>query len=720
MTATLIKTARLALVGNPNVGKTSLFNALTGLNQRVGNYSGVTVEKKIGQVKTAERTVELVDLPGIYSLSAHSPDEAVVMSVLCERGAYDLPLDGLVVLLDASNLERNLYLYSQLLALRLPMVAVLNMMDVAQDQSISIQVAALSERLGAEVVVVNAAKRSGIDALRLAMDRLLNHPQLSPAPLPEFGHDFTSERQALSAWMAGRGGRVWSDFQVERALIDQGGDAERQFIQQFGPQGRERLAAARQQLAVTPSLAAHEARTRYAWVAERLEGVFARPAEPVRTLSDTIDAVLTHRIFGFLVFVGLMALMFQAIYSWSTPAMDAIEGLFSQLGSWIGAYLPDGVLRSLIVDGVIAGVGGVLVFLPQILILFLFVSFLEDCGYMARAAFLMDRLMGQAGLSGKSFIPMLSGFACGVPSIMASRTIENPKDRLATMLVIPLMSCSARLPVYTLLIGAFIPAVTVMGLDLRGLTLLTMYTLGVFVAIPVVWVLKRTVLKGEAPPLILELPTYKWPSPRVVLQRMWQQGRAFLEQAGGIILAVAIVVWAAAYFPHRSEIGERFAQQRAQLVEQKAEAAAIAQVDAAEASAYVEDSYLARFGKAIQPAFAPLGWDWRITTGVLASFPAREVIISTLGTLYSLGGAEEDSLKHALKASRHEDGRPVYNIPVALSVMVFFALCLQCASTLVVMGRESGSWKWPLLAFTYMTVLAYVGALAVYQLGSRL
>lgn len=711
------RAARIGLVGNPNVGKTSLFNALTGLSARVGNYAGVTVEKKRGVLSLGEQSIEVIDLPGIYALSPHAPDEAVAFSVLVGAQA-DVALDAVVVTLDASNLERNLYLYSQLLGLGLPMVAALTMEDVARAQQIELDVPRLSESLGVPVVSVNGAKRTGVPELKAAIQRMLAERLPPRVEAPVMGPATAGEVAKLAS-LTREKGHPWRELLVERALIDRGGHLETDFAEKFGMAALE---AARERIDARPALAAEEARVRYRWVAEKLAGgVMTRPSERVHTFSDRLDALLTHRVFGMGFFALIMAGIFQAVYSWAAPLQDGVDHAFKWLGGQVSAHMAAGPLQSLIADGVIAGVGTVLTFLPQIAILFILLGILEDCGYMARAAFLMDKVMSKAGLSGKSFIPMLSGFACAVPSIMATRTIENRRDRLATILALPLMSCSARLPVYTLMIGAFVPAGSRWGLDLRGMALLSFYLLGVVVAVPVVWLLKRTVLKGETPTLVMELPTYKAPSPRVVAFRAWQQIRSFLERAGTTIVLIAIVVWAGAYFPHRASVGAPFEAQRTAVSAQaRPDAAALSKLDNDEAEAYVEDSYLARFGKALTPAFEPLGWDWRITTGVLASFPARETIVATLGTLYSLGDDDSDdthsSLVGALRAAKHPDGTPELNLAVALSVMVFFALCLQCASTLIVMARETGSWNWPLFAFFGQTGLAYVAALVVYQI----
>ncbi|HVV99241.1 MAG TPA: ferrous iron transport protein B, partial [Planctomycetaceae bacterium] len=511
-----------------------------------------------------------------------------------------------------------------------------------------------------------------------------------------------------------------------------------------------------------------EARVRYGWARETLQGLVAQPADRPATLSDRIDRWLTHRVVGVLVFAAVMFLVFFAIYSGAQPLMDLCEAGQNAVADLVGSLLSPGPLQSLLTDGVVAGVGGVLVFLPQIVLLFLFIALLEDCGYMARAAFLMDKLMTKIGLSGKSFVPLMSSFACAVPGVMATRVIENRRDRMVTILVAPLMSCSARLPVYLLLIGAFIPA-TGLGGWLPALVLFAMYCVGILVSIPVAWLLKKTLFRGETPPFVMELPSYKWPSPWIVLSRVYDQGKAFVVRAGTLIFATSILIWAGGYFPasHRevdqlhvelTELQEQLEPQiaaRSKVEQEIADTPAVngenpdtmleresglqasrerlEELNATLApydrlverehqlrAELLEQSWLGRIGHAIEPAVRPLGWDWKIGVGVIASFPAREVIIATLGTIYSLGSevAEDDvRLQTALQASTWPDGRPVYTIPVALSIMVFFALCAQCASTLITIRRETNSWVWPTFTFGYMTVLAYVAALVVYQVG---
>jgi ferrous iron transport protein B len=462
----------------------------------------------------------------------------------------------------------------------------------------------------------------------------------------------------------------------------------------------------------------------------------------VTTVSDRIDRVLIHKFWGSAVFAAAMLLVFSSVFVAAEPLMKAIDSIIGTLGDALGAGMAEGPLKSLLVDGVIGGVGSVLVFLPQILMLFFFLAVLEDCGYMARAAYLMDKLMVRVGLSGKSFIPLLSSFACAIPGVMATRVIENRRDRLTTMLVAPLMSCSARLPVYTVLIGAFIPARGLAGglLQLQGLTLLALYLVGVVTAACVALVLKRTLLRGPTPPFVMELPSYKWPSPSIVLYRMADRGWAFVRRAGTLILAVSVVVWAASYYPHNApEVDNVLAPRRdalqarlAALKDGSPERQTIEdqtqEVEHEIAATYQRDSFLGRMGHAIEPAVRPLGWDWRIGCAAIASFPAREVVMGALGVIYNLGttldvGEQtgQDRLTSRMQAARWDDtGEKVYNIPVALSIMVFFALCAQCASTLVVIRRESGSWRWPALTFVYMTTLAYVAAFATYQIGMRL
>lgn len=717
----------IALVGNPNTGKTTLFNGLTGLFQHVGNYPGVTVERKVGRLRlTDDWMVDLVDLPGTYSLAAHAPDEMIVADVLLGRIPRERGIDAVLAIVDASNLYRNLYLVSQVLELGLPAVVALNMSDVADARGIRIDVDRLSGCLGVPVVRVCANRRQGLGDLRRELRRLLpgeQHTGLSllsgfPDGFPAAVDSVASELQSQNA-----GSASMRRAEALRAIVDEGGYAERRLIETRGDGLRMKLADARDRFPATSGLSALESEVRYKWIRRVLAQSVSQPEDLQKTHSDRIDGVLTHRIWGTLLFVAIMGVVFQAIYAWAGPLMDWVDGLFTALSVWVGGWFPEGALKSLVQDGVIAGVGGVVIFLPQIAILFFFIAVLEDCGYMARAALLMDRLLTKCGLSGQSFIPMLSSFACAVPGIMATRTIEGRRNRLVTILVAPLMSCSARLPVYTILIGAFIPARPILGewIGLQGLTLFAMYCVGAVAAVPVAWVLRKTLLKGETTPFILELPSYKVPDKRTVGLRVYQSSRAFLARAGSIILGATIAMWALAYFPRSDETLAEYERHRrtAEASQSGVELQETLEgLDARMAAQLLNESFLGRAGHWIEPAVIPLGWDWRIGMATLASFPAREVIIATLGTIYSLGGdADEssDDLRSALRNATWDDGRSVFNIPVALSVMVFFALCAQCASTLAVIRREAQSWRWTIFTFVYMTLLAYVAALATYQ-----
>ncbi|MFO1095130.1 MAG: ferrous iron transport protein B [Planctomycetaceae bacterium] len=720
---------KVACVGNPNTGKSTLFSALAGLHAHVGNYPGVTVEKKIGRVHWEGHAVDLIDLPGTYSISPRSADEAVTVDVLLGLQPEVGPIDAILCIVDAAHLERNLFLTSQLLELGVPLVLVLNMWDAAQRQGITIDVGQLEQRLGVSVVVTEGHRRKGIDELRAAVLRVVGE---SAPPVPEvYPEVFLEELQQLARWLEAHQ-QVVRPYACERMLLDAGGSIEQRYVQRCGAELFDSLNAARRRLAaVGYPLRSLEADRRYAWARRLLAGVVVEPAQRRRTVTDRIDALLTHRGIGLLVFALLMLLVFQTLYTWAAPLMDACEAAQGAVAAWVAAVIPPGPLQSLLCDGVIAGVGGVLIFLPQIVLLFLFIGILEDCGYMARAAYMMDRVMAPLGLSGKSFLPLMSSFACAVPGIMATRVIDNHRERMVTILIAPLMSCSARLPVYLLLISAFIPATRVLGglMSLQGLVLLAMSSLGLIVAVPVAWLLKRFVFKTGESTFVMELPDYKIPSVRVVLSRVYERAVAFVSSAGTLIFATTVLIWAAGYFPgDRAELRQveqqiATAEASAKAAEPTPELQALYDQRNAINADLMRGSYLGRAGQAIEPFVRPLGWDWRIGVGVLASFPAREVIVATLGTIYSLGGevdAESTGLQSALQQSRWPDGHPVYNVPVALSLMVFFALCAQCSSTLMIMRRETNSWRWPVVCFGYMTGLAYVAALITYQVGMQL
>jgi ferrous iron transport protein B len=715
-----MSTPVVALLGNPNTGKTTLFNALSGLNHRVGNYPGVTVESKKGQMRCADGYFEIVDLPGTYSLAPRSPDEMVAVDVILGQLPGEARPNVVVCIVDASNLERNLYLTTQALELGVPVVVALNMIDLAENHGIRIDASQLTERLGVPVVPIQANKRQGLDELRTAIARAIRAE--APSRYPTFPDSFLGEVDSLRGVV----GESVPPFLVRRLLLDVGGYTEQRLTSRAGNGLAAHIHEARQRLANAGCpIPAIEARTRYGWIREALTGCVQRPSQRVLTWTDRLDRVLTHRLWGTLVFLGVMFLVFQSIYSGARPLMKAIDTGKEFIGQLIAGALPPGPFTSLLVEGIIGGVGSVIVFLPQILILFAFIAVLEDCGYMARAAFLMDRLMSRCGLSGKSFIPLLSSIACAVPGIMATRVIEDKRDRLATILVAPLMSCSARLPIYILLIGAFLTAGNPFWLP--GVVMFAMYALGLVVVPLIALLLKRTLLRGPTPVFVMEMPAYKRPSVRVITRRVFDAAWTFLRRAGTVILASMILVWVLLNFPAR-DYPVRLAELEAKGEEAREE---INQLQ----TEWKRQSVLGQMGRALEPAVRPLGWDWRVGVAVLASFPAREVVVSTLGIVYQQGKVDteeirsasgeevlETDLGRALRAARWEDDptRPLFTVPMALGLMVFFALCCQCASTLAVIRRETGTWTWPVFTFVYMTALAYVGALVVYQVGTWL
>jgi ferrous iron transport protein B len=710
----------VAVIGNPNTGKTTLFNALTGLTQHTGNYPGVTVESALGELTIDGNRFLAVDLPGTYSLAPRAPDEMIAVSVLLGYGKGVTAPDVILYVLDATTLDRNLYLLTQVLEVGRPVVVALTMIDLARRQGIEIDTEELGQRLGVPVIPVQATRRIGLATLQKALGVAVHSGARSQSFL-HFPDAFSGEVETLLQALSRMNPSVaLPRFLIERLLLDAGGSVEQELVQRFGASVRASAQAARERLAnVGIQVPQVEIDTRYRWIAETTAASVRQPFTTSHTWTERIDHIVTHKVWGLFVFLIAMAFTFQSIFSWAAPLMDSIDAAFGALGTWVGGWLEDGPLRSLIVDGIIGGVGAVVVFVPQIAILFGLIAILEDSGYMARAAFLMDRVMASFGLSGRSFIPLLSSFACAVPGIMSTRSIDNHRDRIATILIAPLMSCSARLPVYVLFISAFIPAHTVWGIfGLQGITLFIMYLLGLLVAPPIAFLLKRTMLRGESMPFLLELPPFKIPAWRVVLFRMYDRSLAFLRRAGSIILATTILVWALSYYPTQSQLTEEFQARRATATAEEQ-----TRLDVEEAGARLRGSYLGQAGQAIEPLVRPLGWDWKIGMATLASFPAREVIIAALGTIYNLGNEENEEsveLREAMRAERWPDGRLVYTPIVALSIMVFFALCCQCGATLATIKRETGSWGYAVFTFTYMTGLAYLGALLVYQVGSKL
>ena len=690
-------------LGNPNTGKSTLFNRLTGLRQKVGNYPGVTVEQVSGWTEVGGRQVRLVDVPGTYSLAAMSPDEMIAVDVL-RGGIADLPPPAAaLIVVDATNLRRNLFLASQILEAGVPALIALNMVDRLSSAGVSLDIETLSQRLGVPVVAISAAKGTGIDALKLALDGVLRAPAVPHLVLNQALEDAVA---ALAAQLAERGTEA-SAIELRRALIDAGGYAEQRLTQRVGPELQAWLGELRQQVGGGRNLATLEARDRYSWIQAQLKGVEERGPSQRRAAVETADKLLNHPVIGTVLFALVMAMVFQAVFAWAAPLVDAIDYLTSALGGAVGASLPPGLFNRFITEGVIAGVGSVVVFLPQIIILFTFIIILEDTGYMARAAFLMDRAMRALGLSGQSFIPMLSSFACAVPGIMGTRVIANRHDRLATIMAAPFMTCSARLPVYSLLIAAFVPARHFVGgmINLQGLVLLALYMLGIVGGALTAWLISRLYWSRAKARFLLEMPPYRMPNLRAVLVKLLSRAVTFLQRAGTIIFSVALVVWVLASFPRDEQ-----------------PPAGVNSTDFA--AQQLADSYLGRLSRSVTPLFEPLGWDWKVTAAVIASFPAREVVIAALGTIYAVDATTEDNanstLSSRIRAAKHADGRPVYTLPMVFGLLIFYALCLQCVSTIAVMRRETGTWRWPLFAWVYMSSLGYLGAYLAFTFGSRL
>jgi ferrous iron transport protein B len=717
----------VVLTGNPNCGKTTVFNALTGLRARVGNYAGVTVERKEGRLQKTpgDREIVVLDLPGTYSLSPQSLDERISRDVLLRR-LPEVPAPSVVVVvIDASNLERNLYYATQVLELGYRVILALNMVDVAEQNGHNVDAQALSRELQVPVIPLVASEGKGISELREAVLKGIDEP-VPPrrrslfCEVPNaFRRELNRVTDALSEvksvpeeFRASEGLLLLSDDKVFSAPEMGYPNSLREIVKE----SRGRLEAA----GIDWRGAAIEGR--YALIGALKENVLRVEDTFEETFSDRLDRIVTHRFWGMLIFVAIMGVMFFTIFSFAKLPMDLLQGAVSWAGGWVGGLLPEGPLQSLLVNGVVKGVGAVVVFLPQICLLFLFIGLLEDTGYMARAAFLMDRLMSKVGLHGKSFIPMLSSFACAIPGIMATRTIETPKDRLVTILVAPLMSCSARLPVYTLLIAASFPDRRLLAAGV----MLAMYLLGIVVALLMAWFFKKTLLKGAAPLLIMELPPYKRPLLRVVSRHMWDRSKLFLRRAGTVILGINIILWFLATYPKDPKIAERFAAARSSIpkTEEAAAKEKRAALDNEEAGEKLRHSFAGRLGQWIEPAIAPLGFDWKIGIGIVSSFAAREVFVSTMSIVYNVGENEDEeaaqkSLVETLHQQKRPDGTLVYTALTCVTLMVFYVLALQCVSTVAVVRRETNSWKWPVIQWVYMGLLAWVFAFITFQ-GGRL
>jgi len=710
---------QLVLAGNPNVGKTTLFNALTGLSAKVSNYPGITVERKRGTVKlSGDVAADLHDLPGTYSLNARSSEEQIAFHAIVGIAGSPVP-DAVVICIDATQVARSAYLLLQCQELGARCVVALTMVDEAKTATPDPR--ALGALLGCEVVPVVARTRSGLPELVAAIARTLQterrpraHWEASAAlrarldvvkaalPAPwttaaRYGTDLPAGDDALALWALTcielrTGGTEDDELDLPEAL--------RRAVETASTPDDVELDR--------PILA------RWTWLDLEVAKLAKRQVNRRRT--ERIDRFLLHRVIGFAAFMAVMTVLFMSLFWWSDPAIDGVDRLFKGLGELVRGGLGEGIFTDFLVDGVIGGVGSVMVFLPQILLLFLFLGFLEDCGYLARVAYLMDRIMRSMNLHGRAFVPMLSGFACAVPAILATRTMERRRDRILTMMVVPLMTCSARLPVYTLVIAALIPGARLT----QALLMVGMYLFSVITALIAAWVMSKTVkpLKAKRLPFLIELPPYRWPRWRDVLRMMWGKSSMFLREAGTVILGCSIVLWALLAFPRELPKGS---PDYAAMIERAPSEQARQSLADARAGELLANSYGGRLGHALEPAISPLGFDWKIGVGIIGAFAAREVFISTLGIVFSVGEADEGSepLRQALKEAKKPDGSRAYTPLVGLSLMIFFALACQCMSTLAVVRRETASLRWPVFLFTYMTALAWIVSFLVYQ-GGRL
>jgi ferrous iron transport protein B len=694
---------RVALVGNPNVGKTTLFNLLTRENARVGNYPGVTVDVRVGRLAQGHRPrrdVEVVDVPGAYSLSARSAEEQIALDmVLGLSGAP--PPDVAVVVVDSGQLVRNLYLVLQLIELRVPCIIALNMFDEVKDAPPNPE--AVSRLFGVPCVATSGRSGLGIEDLRGAIDRALEKPPLGSVEVPYPAAQRADADRVAEALPPELRKSVERDRALARwALMSIEPDDE---LVNVAPALRERVADVRR-AAGDRDIDQEIILARYAFLDQRAAGLFATgaPTRERRRSTERLDRILIHPVYGFAVFLAIMLVLFQSLFTWADPLIKVIEGGVVFLQSFFNEYLPDGFFKDLLVEGIVGGVGNVIVFIPQILLLFFFVGLLEDSGYMARVAYLMDRIMRSLGLHGRAFVPMLSGFACAIPAILATRTMERQRDRLLTMLVVPLMTCSARLPVYTLVIGALFPPTQVFGwVPVQGLLMVGMYLFATTVALVAAWVLGRTVVRARSVPLILELPPYRAPKFSATLFLMWEKTRAFLTEAGTMILACTVVLWLLLSYP-KTDVHDTSTGSPATAAQQ------------------IQSSYGGRIGHAIEPAIRPLGFDWKIGVGLVGAFAAREVFVSTLGIVYGVGAMDEDDpapLRDRLRAETRADGRPAYTPLMGLSLMVFFAVACQCMSTLATVRRETKTYRWPAFLFAYTVALAWTLSFVVYQ-GGRL
>ena len=693
---------KVALIGNPNTGKSSIFNALTGLRQKVGNYPGITVEKKTGICQLSdELTTKLIDLPGAYSLNTTSLDESVAVEILLNKRDADYP-DVVVVIAEVENLKRNLLLFTQIKDLGIKTILAINMSDRMSSLGVALDVSALEMALDTRIALISTRKNSGIDALK---QLLVEHESLSDRPVldinkvdPDYfeGLKKTYPRISLyKLWLA-----ITQDVNfmpIERqSIADQSG---------FSTKSKEEL----------KRMQHRETVLRYQYINEALKRGYEKDFSKADGFQGHLDRLFTHKIWGYLIFFVILFSIFQVIFDFSSYPMDAIDGFFGQLSEWVKVTLPPGVLTDLVAEGVIAGIGGVVIFIPQIAFLFFFISLLEESGYMSRVVFLMDRLMRPFGLSGKSVVPLMSGMACAIPAVMATRTIENWKERLVTILVVPFTTCSARLPVYLIIIALVIPEGRFFGLGYQALVLTGLYFLGFLASLLAAALLSRNLKIDRKNFFMVEMPTFKTPQLKNVGFTVFEKTKSFVVGAGQVILALSIVIWFLGSNGYSNEFknAEQLVTERLQTDQPSVSEL---DLDRAISSFKLEHSYIGQLGKFIEPAVRPLGYDWKIGIALLTSFAAREVFVGTLATIYSVQDAEESTIAGRMALERDALGKPVFNLATGASILIFYALAMQCMSTLAVVKKETNSWKWPMIQLVFMTVLAYTASLLTYQL----
>lgn len=740
------KNINVALIGNPNTGKTSVFNQLTGLNQKVGNYPGITVEKKEGICKLPRGVkAHILDLPGTYSLNTTSLDESVVVELLLNKNDKDYP-DVAVVVSDVENLKRNLLLFTQIKDLRIPTILVINMADRMDRKGISLDIALLEERLDTKIALVSTRKKVGIERLK---ELIASHKTLSATPnIDTSVIDPTYFERLKKTFPQEDLYKLWLVITQDVNFMP----IEKERIQDqasFSTKSKTEL----------KRLQHKETVLRYQFINGILKATYKVDLQAAKGIRASLDKILTHRIFGYLIFFIILLTIFQAIFDWSSYPMDFIDGLFASMGEWVKNTLPPGVLTDLLAEGILAGIGGVVIFIPQIAFLFLFIALLEESGYMSRVVFLMDKLMRPFGLSGKSVVPLISGTACAIPAVMATRTIENWKERLITILVVPFTTCSARLPVYLILVWLVIPNKSFLGLSYQALTLMLLYLLGFGMAILSATILNKILKIKSSSLFMVEMPAYRMPLFKNVFYTVVEKTKSFVFGAGKIILAISIVLWflGSNGFSDEFQNAESIVTQRIEkqgfnayskaYIEKNLEAYKYALKDSVLNSNYnmpiegirdslklkdetlyhkvveqeiasykLENSYIGYMGKAIEPLVKPLGYDWKIGIAVITSFAAREVFVGTLATIYSVGSDEEETIKNRMAAELKPNGKPLFDLPTGVSLMLFYAFAMQCMSTLAIVKRETNSWKWPMYQLIFMSITAYVVAFTAYQL----